>query len=87
MNKLNSNNARVWEKLPENIVNGDEYKERAYHEYVSLVQTHLIDKELFKKVHALEYFINMEDWGRGVKFNPKHNVYTPAPTIMPRPKF
>lgn len=36
---------------------------------------------------ALEYFGDYEDWGRGGKFIPKHNAYTPAPTIMPIPKF
>lgn len=36
---------------------------------------------------ALELFGEFQDFGRGVKWAPKHNVYTPAPTIMPIPKF
>jgi len=45
-------------------------------------------KEWFKKVDALERFVDYWSYGRGVGSMPSHNIYVPVSnTIMPRPKF
>lgn len=61
--------------------------EGARHEYLALVKENLIDKQWFKKVDALERFGDYEDFGRGPKWAPRHNLYIPAPTIVKMPKF
>jgi hypothetical protein len=45
-------------------------------------------KEWFKKVDALEMFVDYWSYGRGLTSMPAHNIYVPVSnTIMPRPKF
>lgn len=55
--------------------------------YQDLVHKYLLDKKWFKKVDALECFSNYQEFGRGAKYMPKHNIFVPGPSIMPRPKF
>ena len=87
LHHLNPNNPADYMRMPENVIETATYKQDALDQYHTEVQRALINKELFKKVDALEYFGDHMDYGRGPKFAPKHNAYTPAPTIMPIPKF
>lgn len=87
LHTLDPRNPNHHGRLPETVVASEEFKDQTRQEYLALVQENLVARQWFKKVDALEYFGDYEDWGRGVKWVPKHNAYTPAPTIMPIPKF
>lgn len=84
---LDPEDPKDFAKLPENFIETEEFREEALGQYQALIHEHLLEKEWFKKVDALELFGEFQDFGRGGKWAPKHNVYTPAPTIMPIPKF
>ena len=76
-----------FDRIPENIIETESFRERAQEMYLQLVHNHLLDKQWFKKVDALECFSDFYEFGRGIKFAPTHNSYIPGPTVMKRPKF
>jgi len=84
---LDPEDPKDFAKMPEYYMETEEFREEALVQYRTLTHEHLLEKQWFKKVDALELFGEFQDYGRGGKWIPKHNAYTPAPTIMPIPKF
>jgi hypothetical protein len=76
------------ERLPERIIETEEFYQDTKKTYSEKVHDKLINREWFKKVDALEMFTNFWSYGRGLHAMPTHNIYVPVTqTIMPKPKF
>ena len=88
LDDLDPKNPEDAARRPEVIAEDPSFRTRAEALYAEKVRSHLMRKEWFARVDALEMFTNYWSYGRNLGSMPTHNIYVPVRhTILPRPKF